>query len=576
MLWKIFIGITIIRITSTFVFNPFRASLLKRRSQLLPLGQAKMDIEDIANSFGPSSKQASSAKHRVESYLENNHEFKSSFRQSLISWYLENRRRMPWRGDDTSIAVSPYGVWISEVMLQQTRVETVIAYWNRWMTKYPTVESLSKASPDEVNSLWSGLGYYRRAQNLLLGAKFIMEKCNGIIPSSKKQLLEVPGIGPYTAGAILSIAYQQCEPLVDGNVHRVFSRLFCLQEELGGTGSPLEKLCWKVAESLIFEEKQPHYYNQALMELGATICKPTNPDCTNCPVRNFCKGRELADLKASDPKKYQFLPGEVTYFPLKKAKKKQKEVRLLVYVMINEQIQADGETVRKYLLLKRPEKGLLANQWEFPNLPVDIPTESFDKEEDEEVEEDDQNNNSKIQVDFSTMLEKYYDPMINYFQQRCSAHILNSGEESKQSQNRKETDYVQSSVQFIFEPKRNSFIDDPIVHIFSHERHTMHIHISQINLIVLDDSKISSDQCWKTAAEMKETGITTGCKKILEKVEKELSVKREGKDNGGGKKRKFQPSEEIEVVSSTSNAFELMRKASASKSETGKKKTKKI
>lgn len=575
MLWKIFIGITIIRITSTFAFNPFRSSLLKRKSQLLSLGQVTMDIEDIANSFGPSIKQASSAKHRVESYLENNHEFKSTFRHSLISWYLENRRRMPWRGDDTNIAVSPYGVWISEVMLQQTRVETVIAYWNRWMSKYPTVESLSRASPDEVNSLWSGLGYYRRAQNLLLGAKFIMDKCNGIIPSSKKQLLEVPGIGPYTAGAILSIAYQQCEPLVDGNVLRVFSRLFCLQEELGGTGSPLEKLCWKVAESLIVEEKQPHDYNQALMELGATICKPTNPDCTKCPVRNFCKGRELADLKASNPNKYQLLPDEVTYFPLKKPKKKQKEVRLLVYVMINEQIQADGKTMRKYLLLKRPEKGLLANQWEFPNLSIDTSTE--DKEEDEEeVEEDEKNINVKVQFDFSTMLEKYRDPMINYFQQRCSAHILISDEESKQSNNSKETDYVQASVRYIFEPKRNSFINDPIVHIFSHERHTMHIHISQINLIVLDESKLSFDQCWKTAEEMKETGITTGCKKILEKVEKELSVKIEGKDNGGGKKRKFQPSEEIEVVSSTSNAFELMRKASASKSETGKKKAKKI
>jgi A/G-specific adenine glycosylase len=236
----------------------------------------------------------------------------AALRSALLAWFTSNRRRMPWRGDappytggapqqelkasaEASIEVavrgeaalvapktSAYGTWVSEVMLQQTRVETVIRYWVAWMQTYPDVAALAGATEEQVFALWSGLGYYRRAANLLKGARFVVEKHAGVVPRGVKELLEVPGIGEYTAGAIASIAYGAAVPLVDGNVVRVLSRL----RKLGVSAkSPaLAKLCWRLAGQVV-DPRRPGDFNQAAMECGATLCTPRSPACGGCPLR---------------------------------------------------------------------------------------------------------------------------------------------------------------------------------------------------------------------------------------------------------------------------------------------------
>ena len=189
---------------------------------------------------------------------------KDAIRHQLLDWYHHNRRKLPWRGDPLEDGTIPppssaYGTWVSEIMLQQTRVETVIPYWTRWMQKFSTIQILSEASEDDVNAMWAGLGYYRRARSLLTGAKKIVADFNGIMPSNIEQLKEIPGIGPYTAGAISSIAFNNVQPLVDGNVIRVLSRLFALKESVGS--SVMDKLCWSIAGRLVHPD-QPGDFNQ--------------------------------------------------------------------------------------------------------------------------------------------------------------------------------------------------------------------------------------------------------------------------------------------------------------------------
>ena len=185
--------------------------------------------------------------------------------------------------------MTPYGTWVSEIMLQQTRVEAVVDYWTRWMAKFPTVASLAAASEDEVVASWAGLGFYRRARNLLRGAQTVVSKFGGVVPSTVPQLLELEGVGEYTAGAIASIAYGQPVPLVDGNVVRVFSRLRAAAHD--AKSPALAKACWAAAKGLV-DPSRPGDFNQALMELGATICTPQSPLCGVCPLRvtGACRG----------------------------------------------------------------------------------------------------------------------------------------------------------------------------------------------------------------------------------------------------------------------------------------------
>src|SRR5262249_2371378 len=181
-----------------------------------------------------------------------------------------------------------YAVWLSEIMLQQTRVETVVPYFERFLAKYPTVMALAAADLDEVLSLWSGLGYYRRARQLYATAREVTERYGGPFPGQAAELKKLPGIGDYTAGAIASLSFGQREPLVDGNVARVFSRLFGIEEPIQSPEGV--KQLWALARRLL-PEQRPGRFNEALMELGAMVCTPRDPRCDVCPVREGCAAR---------------------------------------------------------------------------------------------------------------------------------------------------------------------------------------------------------------------------------------------------------------------------------------------
>ena len=199
---------------------------------------------------------------------------------ALLDWYAREKRDLPWRR-----ARDPYAVWVSEVMLQQTQVATVLPYYERWMQRFPDARALAAASEDEVLHAWQGLGYYSRARRLLDGARAVVERHGGRLPRSAGELRALPGIGPYSAGAIASIAYGAPEPIVDGNVVRVLTRLFALRGD--PAKAPLKNKLWELARALIPQGRASDF-NQSLMELGATLCTPKQPRCYACPVRTGC------------------------------------------------------------------------------------------------------------------------------------------------------------------------------------------------------------------------------------------------------------------------------------------------
>jgi A/G-specific adenine glycosylase len=194
---------------------------------------------------------------------------------ALVTWFQQSHRTLPWRE-----TYHPYHVWVSEVMLQQTQVETVLPYYERFIRKFPSVEKLAKADENDVLKLWAGLGYYSRARNLLRAAQMVANEFGGRIPSEYDSLIELPGIGRYMAGAILSIAFNKPYPIVDGNVRRVLSRMHGWMEE-----NPRE--LWTVAEKFV-RSAEPRAVNQAIMELGATVCSFRSPRCLVCPVQSWC------------------------------------------------------------------------------------------------------------------------------------------------------------------------------------------------------------------------------------------------------------------------------------------------
>ena len=256
--------------------------------------------------------------------------------KALLPWYEENRRDLPWRNDRI-----PYHVWLSEIMLQQTRVEAVKGYYSRFLQALPTVEALSVCDDDKLHKLWEGLGYYSRVRNLKRAAEEIMNIHGGVFPSDHKAVLSLPGIGDYTAGAICSICFDLPTPAVDGNVLRVISRLL-------NDPTPIDlSVQKKKIQSLLTEvyPKEAGAFTQALMELGATLCGPNRePDCGNCPCKDFC----LA-LKA----------GTAQQLPVKSPKRGRREEDRTVFILRCDE---------KYALYKRPEKGLLAGLWQFPDL----------------------------------------------------------------------------------------------------------------------------------------------------------------------------------------------------------------
>ncbi len=262
---------------------------------------------------------------------------KDQFQQDLVSWFKKEQRDLPWRKDS-----DPYRVWVSEIMLQQTRVDTVIPYYEKFMETYPTIESFAVADEEAVLKIWEGLGYYSRVRNLHAAVKEVVEQYGGQVPNTKEEISKLKGVGPYTAGAVLSIAFGLPEPAVDGNVMRVMSRILLILEDIAKASS---RKIFEAAVGELMYERDPSSFNQALMELGALICTPTSPACLLCPVREHCQA---------------FAEGVEESLPIKTRKKSTKHEDLLAAVLQNEKGQ--------YLIRKRPEKGLLANLWEFPNV----------------------------------------------------------------------------------------------------------------------------------------------------------------------------------------------------------------
>ncbi len=282
----------------------------------------------------------------------------------LQNYYARNKRDLPWRRTVASEQQNAYRVWVSEVMLQQTQVSTVIPYFEKFMTQWPTIHELAKANEDEMMKMWSGLGYYRRASFLLTAVKDVVNNRNGIIPSTATELQKLKGVGPYTAGAIASIAFQQRAPIVDGNVVRLLSRL----RGLGGNQAAAEhtKFVWKLSSLIVSQAEIPGDVNQALMELGATICTKTAPKCGECPIADHCLGKDDVIPWKHEPNNCFFCeenPEGIlgpTRFPFKKKKAKKKQMRS---VMICFEI---GES--SVLLTKRDEEGLLKGLREFPTI----------------------------------------------------------------------------------------------------------------------------------------------------------------------------------------------------------------
>jgi A/G-specific adenine glycosylase len=257
------------------------------------------------------------------------------FAENLLSWYRLEKRDLPWRRTS-----DPYSIWVSEIMLQQTRVDTVIPYWHRFLEAFPTVHDLAEANRQQVLKLWEGLGYYSRGRNLHDAAKTVAEKFDGSLPDSYDQISELKGIGPYTAAAILSIAFNKPYAVVDGNVIRVMTRYFGIEEDIR-SGS-VKKRVQKHAGDLMPND-HPGDFNQAVMELGATVCKPTNPDCETCPVSARCIACRTS---------------RTDVIPYKSKAKKIPHHNIGVGLIVNESGQL--------LIALRPEDAMLGGLWEFP------------------------------------------------------------------------------------------------------------------------------------------------------------------------------------------------------------------
>lgn len=262
-------------------------------------------------------------------------DIKELFRRKILRWYKKNRRPLPWRRNPTA-----YRVWISEIMLQQTQSQTVIPYYNRFLEHFPDIADLAQAREEDVLALWSGLGYYRRARNIHKAAREIVRYYDGTFPSDYQAIRSLPGIGPYTAGAICSIAFNQPKPVVDGNIRRVLARLNGLTER-----TP-DRYFWDWMASCV-PRKDPSLFNQGIMELGALVCLPRQPLCPQCPVRSLCKAASLGLQKAIPPAGPRHAAEKV-------------ELSLLVL------------TKRGKTLLVRQEDGFIPGVWGFPYATVSV------------------------------------------------------------------------------------------------------------------------------------------------------------------------------------------------------------
>ena len=270
----------------------------------------------------------------------------ASFREKLLAWYDANKRDLPWRRTQ-----DPYKIWISEIMLQQTRVDTVIPYYERFLDWFPTVADLAQAPEEKLLKAWEGLGYYSRVRNMQKAAQQIMENHGGVFPSSYEEISKLKGIGPYTAGAIASIAFGLPEPAVDGNVMRVLARLFEVDYDIG---VPTNRKIFQAMMEILIDPDRPGDFNQALMDLGSDIESPVNPRPEESPVKEFSAA-------------YQH--GTMDRYPIKAPKKKPVPVYLTAFIIKDSQ--------GRYLLEKNEREGLLSGFWHFPLIEVDSLSENL-------------------------------------------------------------------------------------------------------------------------------------------------------------------------------------------------------
>ncbi|MTD41449.1 A/G-specific adenine glycosylase [Erwinia sp. CPCC 100877] len=285
------------------------------------------------------------------------------FQADFIAWYEQEKRNLPWR-----VNLDPYRIWISEIMLQQTRVDTVVDYYYRFMEWFPTIKDLAEAPDDKLLKAWEGLGYYSRARNLKIAAQQIMTEFNGQMPQTINEIRQLKGIGPYTAGAIGSIAFQLPEPAIDGNVMRVVSRLFEIDADIAKASS---RKIFEEAMYTIIDRARPGDFNQAMMDLGSAVCTPTSPKCEACPIQRYC---------------LSYKHNTMTNYPVKTKKIKPKDVYYVGGIIENKD--------QAFLLEQRAAAGLLANMWLFPIKEVT-------KEQFEALQKNWEKENQQLTLDFS-------------------------------------------------------------------------------------------------------------------------------------------------------------------------------
>ncbi|XP_071420955.1 adenine DNA glycosylase isoform X3 [Pithys albifrons albifrons] len=426
-----------------------------------------------------------------------------ALRKNLLAWYDRCKRDLPWRA---LAATEPdadrrgYAVWVSEIMLQQTQVATVIDYYNRWMQKWPTLQALAEASLEEVNELWAGLGYYSRGKRLQEAARKVVSELAGHMPRTAEDLQKLlPGVGRYTAGAIASISYGQATGVVDGNVIRVLCRLRCIGAD-SSSPSVIDRL-WDMANAVV-DRSRPGDFNQALMELGATVCVPKAPLCGECPVKQHCRARQRVEKELAFASQKLFgkpvpVPdvedcgvGDcplcppamepwdsslgVTNFPRKAAKKQPRAMRTAMCVLERRGCHGSPE----YFLVQRPSSGLLAGLWEFPSHPL---PQDLQEEKEKEV-------------------------LADHLQAWMGQPVTAKG------------------LQFIGE----------VIHIFSHIRQTYVVYSLHLDGDVTLDAA-SSPSRWVTEEEFHASAVSTAMKKVLKAHEKQ-----HGKETspGKGSKRK--------------------------------------
>jgi A/G-specific adenine glycosylase len=293
------------------------------------------------------------------------------FQKRLGKWYLKNYRRLPWRE-----TTDPYYIWVSEVMLQQTQVNTVLNYYSDFIRKYPDIHSLASADLQQVLKSWELLGYYGRARNLHEAAGIVAEKFQGYVPREYTQFRRLPGVGEYIAAAVSSLAFNAPYPVLDGNVKRVLSRLFAMKEPVNQSST---YKTFRQAAEFIFDPKNPGQFNQAMMELGALVCRPRNPKCTDCPVAPFCQA---------------FASGRQQNYPKKVSRLKSPQYHVVVAV-----VQKNG----RLLITRRPHSGFLGGLWEFPGGKIqngETPSQACRREIKEEV-------NLKIEITEHLMQVKH-------------------------------------------------------------------------------------------------------------------------------------------------------------------------